>query len=77
MGKCEITWDEYEVWMADLDIVQRQVLGIAETPRDKVAETFQITQPTKPYTDMTFGMGKRGYPAICMTQHSAACSASG
>ena len=47
------------------------VLGVAETPRDKLADKFQITQPTKPYTDMTFGMGKRGYPAICMTQHSA------
>jgi len=71
MGKCEITWDAYEVWMSDLDILKRQILGGAETPRDKLAEKFQITQPTKPYTDMTFGMGKRGYPAICMTQHSA------
>jgi len=71
MAKCEITWDAYEVWMADLDILRRQVTGEAETPRDKLAEKFQISQPTKPYTDMTFGMGKPGYPAICMTQHSA------
>ena len=27
--------------------------------------------PTKPYADMTFGMGKQGYPAICMTQFAA------
>jgi formylglycine-generating enzyme required for sulfatase activity len=46
------------------------VLGIPETPRDKLAAVFQISQPTKPYTDMTFSMGKRGFPAICMTQHS-------
>ena len=71
MAKCEITWDAYEVWMSDLDILKRNVLGFAETPRDKLAEKFQISQPTKPYTDMTFGMGKPGYPAICMTQHSA------
>jgi formylglycine-generating enzyme required for sulfatase activity len=70
MAKCEITWDAYEVWMADMDVIKRQVLGIAETPRDKIAAAFQISQPTKPYTDMTFNMGKRGYPAICMTQHS-------
>ena len=70
MAKCEITWDAYDVWMSDLDILKRQVLGEAETPRDKLAEVFQLTQPTKPYTDMTFGMGKRGFPAICMTQHS-------
>jgi formylglycine-generating enzyme required for sulfatase activity len=46
-------------------------LNFPQTPRDKFAEKFQLTQPTKPYTDMTFGMGKPGFPAICMTQHSA------
>jgi formylglycine-generating enzyme required for sulfatase activity len=71
MAKCELTWDAYEVWMSDLDILKRQQLSFPETPRDKFAEKFQLTQPTKPYTDMTFGMGKRGFPAICMTQHSA------
>ncbi|HUE74134.1 MAG TPA: formylglycine-generating enzyme family protein, partial [Pirellulaceae bacterium] len=70
MAKCEITWDAYEVWMADLDIVRRQAFGFPVTERDKLAEPFQISRPTKPYTDMTFKMGKKGYPAICMTQHS-------
>jgi formylglycine-generating enzyme required for sulfatase activity len=71
MARCEIAWDAYDVWSSDLDILRRQTLKFAETPRDKLADTFQISQPTKPYTDMTFGMGKRGYPAICMTQHAA------
>jgi formylglycine-generating enzyme required for sulfatase activity len=71
MAKCEITWDVYDVWMSDLDIVRREAFGNAATPRDKFAEPLTISKPTKPYTDMTFGMGKRGYPAICMTQHSA------
>jgi formylglycine-generating enzyme required for sulfatase activity len=71
MAKCEITWDAYEVWMSDLDIVRRQVFNTPPSPRDKVAEQFQLSQPTPPYCDMTFGMGKRGYPAICMTQHAA------
>jgi formylglycine-generating enzyme required for sulfatase activity len=30
-----------------------------------------VTRPTKPYTDMTFGMGQSGFPAICMTQLAA------
>ena len=30
-----------------------------------------VTRPTPPYTDMTFGMGRDGYPAICMTQLAA------
>jgi formylglycine-generating enzyme required for sulfatase activity len=71
MGKYEITWDAYEVWMADLDILRRQVTDIKANTRDKLADKYQLTQPTKPYTDMSFGMGKRGFPAICMTQHSA------
>jgi formylglycine-generating enzyme required for sulfatase activity len=71
MGKYEITWDIFEVWMSDLDIVRRELAGTEPNPRDKLAEQFQVSQPTKPYTDMTFGMGKLGYPAICMTQHSA------
>lgn len=70
MAKCEIPWDVYEVWSADLDIVRRKLASAAETEHDKASSLFQISQPTKPYTDMTFGMGKRGYPAICMTQHS-------
>ena len=71
MSKCEIAWDAYDVWASDLDILRRQTLGFPGTPRDKLADAFQLSQPTKPYTDMTFGMGKRGYPAICMTQHAA------
>lgn len=71
MSKFEITWDAYEVWMSDLDIFRREALGIAPNKRDQLADLFQLSQPTEPYTDMTFGMGKKGYPAICMTQHAA------
>lgn len=71
MAKTEITWDVYDVWAADLDLFRRDVMKLAPTPRDVFADKFQIAQPTKPYTDMTFGMGTRGYPAICMTQHAA------
>jgi formylglycine-generating enzyme required for sulfatase activity len=71
MAKCEITWDVYDVWMSDLDIVRREAFAIPANARDKAAEPLTISKPTKPYTDMTFGMGKQGYPAICMTQHAA------
>lgn len=71
MSKTEITWDVYDVWMSDLDLFRRDALGLKATPRDALADSFQISQPTKPYTDMSFGMGKRGYPAVCMTQHAA------
>jgi formylglycine-generating enzyme required for sulfatase activity len=30
-----------------------------------------VSQPTAPYTEMSFGMGQKGFPAISMTQHAA------
>ncbi len=69
MGKCEVTWDEYEVWMFNLDIQRRELFKGEKTELEAHADA--VTRPTKPYTDMTFGMGKEGYPAICMTQLAA------
>jgi formylglycine-generating enzyme required for sulfatase activity len=69
MGKHEVTWDEYEVWMFSLDIQRRKLNKVEPTARENMADA--MTRPTKPYTDMTFGMGKERYPAICMTQHAA------
>jgi formylglycine-generating enzyme required for sulfatase activity len=69
MGKYEITWGQYELWGMGLDKQRRSAKQIAPTPWDKMADALAI--PTKPYSDMTFGMGKEGYPAICMTQLAA------
>jgi len=69
MGKCEVTWDEYEVFMFSLDIQRRKVDSVETTERDKLADV--VARPTKPYVDMTFGMGKSTFPAISMTQLAA------
>jgi len=73
MGKCEVTWDEYELWAQDLDqqiqALKHKKAGIQPDERDKLIDAISV--PTKPYVDMTFGMGKEGYPAICMTQLAA------
>jgi formylglycine-generating enzyme required for sulfatase activity len=69
MGKHEVRWDEYEIWSYKLDVQRRQILSLQPTELDKLADV--VTRPTAPYTDMTFGMGKEGYPAICMTQFAA------
>lgn len=69
MGKCEVAWNEYEIWMFNLDIQRRQLNKVVPTPLEQLADA--VTRPTKPYTDMTFGMGKEGFPAICMTQLAA------
>ena len=69
MGKYEVTWDMYEPFM------------ITATPRNKDGSPVKIpldadavdvvSSPTAPYTEMSFGMGLDGYPAISMTQHAA------
>ncbi|MEQ9412009.1 MAG: formylglycine-generating enzyme family protein [Fuerstiella sp.] len=69
MGKYEITWDQYEIWGENIDIARRSIFGFEASARDEVADA--VTRPTPPYTDMSFGMGKRRNPAICMTQHAA------
>jgi formylglycine-generating enzyme required for sulfatase activity len=68
MGKCEITWAQYELWAMGLDKDRRKTKTDSSN-WDKAADAIAI--PTKPYSDMTFGMGKEGYPAACMTQFAA------
>ena len=71
MADTETTWNAYEVWMYDLDIQRRKIKKIEANDRDKAADEYQLSQPTEPYMNMDFGMGKKGYPAICMTQLAA------
>lgn len=71
MAECEIRWDAFEIWMYDLDIHRRKTEKKEPNARDQAADEYQLTQPTVPYMNMDFGMGKRGYPAICMTQLAA------
>ena len=69
MGKHEVTWDAYDIWSYRLDEKLRVLNKTQASKLDAGADV--VTRPTKPYTDMTFGMGHDGYPAICMTQLAA------
>ena len=69
MGKYEVTWDEYELWMINLDKDNREYNNKESDKSDNLSDA--VTKPTAPYVDMSFGMGKSGHPAICMTQLSA------
>ena len=40
-----------------------------DTNKDSVVDA--ISRPTRPYVEMSFGMGINGFPAISMTQHAA------
>jgi formylglycine-generating enzyme required for sulfatase activity len=69
MASKETTWDLYEEWCFEMDIQRRKLKKAEPSAWDNVADA--IVRPTKPYTDMTFEMGKQNRPAICMTQYAA------
>jgi formylglycine-generating enzyme required for sulfatase activity len=58
----EVTWDEYRLFMF------ASQAGETGKP-DQVVDA--VSRPTKPYVEMSFGMGINGFPAISMTQHAA------
>lgn len=69
IGTCEVTWNEYELFMYP-DEERKFKTEIKTDPYvDQISDA--ISRPTKPYVEMSFGMGKDGYPAISMTQHAA------
>ncbi len=58
----EVTWDEYRLFMF--------AAQTGETGRpDETVDA--VSRPTRPYVEMSFGMGIHGFPAISMTQHAA------
>ncbi|MCY2988847.1 MAG: formylglycine-generating enzyme family protein [Planctomycetota bacterium] len=69
MGTHEVTWQQYELWCLKIEEQARKLANKAPTAYDKLGDA--IAKPTNPYTDMSFGMGKEGYPAVCMTQLAA------
>ncbi len=66
MGKMEVSWDEFDLFAESIILKDEK-----EKLADRKLELDGITRPTPPYTDMTFGYGRKGYPAICMTHHAA------
>jgi len=69
MGKHEVTWDEYTPFMSTP--VDRYKDGSLKSVPDGATPADVVSQPTKAYVEMSFGMGIDGYPAISMTQHAA------
>lgn len=61
MSAHEVTWDEYRLFM-----FAKQA---GESTKDERIDA--VSRPTRPYVEMSFGMGINGFPAISMTQHAA------
>jgi formylglycine-generating enzyme required for sulfatase activity len=62
MSKYEVTWNEYRLFM--FSKFSGEVPGAVPT-------LDAVSRPTRPYVEMSFGMGIEGYPAISMTHHAA------
>src|SRR5438093_2015939 len=69
MGQCEVTWNEFELFMFPNE--ERKFKETIKTDPQVDMVSDAVARPTKPYVEMSFGMGRDGYPAISMTQHAA------
>ncbi|MFN0069474.1 MAG: SUMF1/EgtB/PvdO family nonheme iron enzyme [Limisphaerales bacterium] len=69
MGRTEVTWNEYELFMRPENEQDMRKRNPTDEYLNKVSDA--VSRPTKPYVEMSFGMGKDGYPAISMTHHAA------
>ena len=67
MGECEVTWNEYELFMYP-EMAKRAAIALGQKESPLIDA---VSRPTRPYVEMSFGMGKDGFPAISMTQHAA------
>ena len=64
IGKHEVTWDLFEPFVYKNQEIRSSTLPLTQ-------EVDALTRPTRPYVDMTWGMGKEGFPAIGMTHYAA------
>lgn len=67
MAKYELSWDQYDLFVKEeVDKLENQLPA-----SDIQIEADAVSLPTPPYIDMSFGMGRDGFPAINMTQYAA------
>lgn len=69
MGTYEVTWDQYLLFVYPDDEKRLRETNPTDPAINAVSDA--VTHPSKPYVDMSFGMGKSGFPAVAMTQHAA------
>lgn len=70
MGKYEITWNQYDPFTNEVEERLAEELAISRDREVKIPADV-LSTPTPPYVDMTFGMGRDGFPAVNMTHYAA------
>jgi formylglycine-generating enzyme required for sulfatase activity len=69
MGKTEVTWDLFGRFQQQTQPRNKDGSLSLATGKEPFVDT--ICAPTPAYHEMSYGMGRDGYPAIGMTQHAA------
>lgn len=69
MGTYEITWEQYDLFLNEEISDQKNFIITLSNGREM--EIDAVSTATPMYIDMSFGMGREGYPAINMTQYAA------
>ncbi len=74
MAKCEITWDEFDLYfrlnnpeLLTDEAEKKKALARKLDPTSPDA----VSKPTTPYVDETYNHEREKHPAICMTHHAA------
>jgi formylglycine-generating enzyme required for sulfatase activity len=64
MGKCEVTWDEYDLYSKEDN---------PPKPNPAFAHLFAdaVSRPSPPYIDETFGHGREHHPVLSISHHAA------
>jgi formylglycine-generating enzyme required for sulfatase activity len=68
MGKCEVTWDEYDYYWLKRPGGPPPRPDISKKPDPK---DDAITSPTPAFDDPTFGHGKEQNPSLAISHHAA------
>jgi formylglycine-generating enzyme required for sulfatase activity len=69
MGKCEVTWDEFDLFYKARPGVRSEQ---RQAEKEGILEGIDaVSRPTPPYIDETFGFGHDGYPVVGASHHAA------
>ncbi|UJH90165.1 formylglycine-generating enzyme family protein [Antarcticibacterium sp. 1MA-6-2] len=68
MGAYELSWDQYDPFLEEKEPNRQNVKILVD---GKEIEVDAISTATPMYMDMSFGMGRGGFPAVNMTQYAA------
>jgi formylglycine-generating enzyme required for sulfatase activity len=65
MGKCEVTWDEFDLYW------RTNPGGKEDKEPENPPNADAVTRPTPPYADETFEKGREGHPVLGISHHTA------